>query len=337
MLIFTQEMSKTAMLKVFITIDTEVWPLLPDWRADFLYRDIQRDVYGATRFGVYGLAYQLEMLNRYGLKAVFFVEPLFAELAGENALTAIIDQIQSSGHEVQGHLHPEWLQWMSDPIVRNRSERVLLKDFAQADQETLIGKGLDNLRECGAYDICAFRAGDFAANEVTLRVLADRGVDYDTSCNHAYGDGKAVADGFPWTHQPFQTQNGYEFPVSFFCDWPGHFRHAQLCACSFGELRTALLQAWRKELYSFVLVSHSFELLKPRRANPRDPRPDWTVIRRFEKLCQFLAENDDKFQTCGFNELDWSCIPHCIPQPMLHTGPHQTAWRWIEQSVRRMV
>ena len=52
-------------------------------------------------------------------------------------------------------------------------------------------------------------------------------------------------------------------------DYPGHVRPAQLGACSFQELKAALLQAWRAGWYSFVIVWHGFELT----AQVREPAP----------------------------------------------------------------
>ncbi len=325
------------LLNVFITVDTEVWPLLSDWDMDGLARDVKRDIYAETPEGEYGLRYQMDMLNRFGLKGVFFVEPLFAEVAGKEVLTKIISEIQSRGHEVQAHLHPEWLQWMKVPVIPNPRQFEYLKDFSEEEQTILLEKGIEILRACGSEPICAFRAGDFAANASTLRALANCGVAYDTSYNHCYLRCKCGLSEFPFRSQPFVVNQVQVFPVSFFSDFPGHYRHVQLCACSSGELQTTLLQAWRNGFHSFVLVSHSFELLKRRRANPRNPRADWTVIRRFENLCRFLAANPDKFRTSGFTEIRPHSIPLLQPRTVLRTGPHRTLWRWVEQSIRRVV
>jgi hypothetical protein len=70
---------------------------------------------------------------------------------------------------------------------------------------------------------------------------------------------KMVAD-YVW--QAVQIGEVYEYPVSAFEDWPGHFlRPAQLTAASYGELANALSAAERSGWESFVIVSHSFELL----------------------------------------------------------------------------
>ena len=78
------------MLNVLLTVDTEVYPLFPDWRSDQLKRDIQRDIYGETPQGEFGLKYQIELLKKWNLKAVFFVEGLFANAVGLDPLRQMI-------------------------------------------------------------------------------------------------------------------------------------------------------------------------------------------------------------------------------------------------------
>jgi len=324
------------MLNVFITVDTEVWPLLPDWREEGLVRDIDRDVYGATANGSVGISYQMEVLSKYGLKGVFFVESLFAEVAGLECLRKIVSEIQEKGHEVQAHLHPEWLAWMEKPLLPGRAPQYL-KDFPEEDQVYLIAQGLRNLRKCGALQLCAFRAGDYAANANTLRALVKNGIAYDTSHNTCYLDTRCGLGTKGLVLQPSVMHGVYEFPVSFFRDGSGRYRHAQLVACSWLELKTALFQAWRQGWYSFVIVSHSFELLKRRRQNPQYTRRDQIVVKRFEKLCQFLALHRDKFRTSGFFEIAPDAIPSPPRSPVLKCGIHKTVWRWVEQAARRVV
>ncbi|MGH7139748.1 MAG: hypothetical protein ACREHD_28745, partial [Pirellulales bacterium] len=82
------------MLNVFITVDTESWPRQPDWRETRLARDIEREVIGRTTEGDFGIAYQMRVLNRYGLKGVFFVESLFACAVGVERLREIVSLVQ---------------------------------------------------------------------------------------------------------------------------------------------------------------------------------------------------------------------------------------------------
>jgi hypothetical protein len=93
-----------------------------------------------------------------------------------------------------------------------------------------------------------------------------------------------------------------EIPVGAIQDYPGHFRHAQLCACGGNELIHALNEAEANGWDFFVIVSHSFEMLSRRRSS-KPPLIRESVVRRFEKLCVFLSRNRDRFQTGGFEDL----------------------------------
>nr|MBA2260361.1 polysaccharide deacetylase [Acidobacteriota bacterium] len=78
------------MLKVFFTVDTEIW--CNGWNdLDRKFPDaFRRYVYGPTRQGNYGLPLQLRMLNDHGLTGVFFIEPLFATRFGDEPLREVV-------------------------------------------------------------------------------------------------------------------------------------------------------------------------------------------------------------------------------------------------------
>ena len=239
------------MLNVFITVDTEILDTCarPQEEESCIYtsapeksafsEDIQRDIYGITSNGEFGLRFQIDMLNTYGLKAVFFVDPFFALLSGLESLREIIGVIQEGGHEIQLHLHTEWLRKMSDPILSGRTGRNI-RDFSGEEQQLLIARGIEMIRACGVESICAFRAGNFGANFDTLRALARNGILYDTSHNTCYLDSTCDMQTEDLLLQPKRIYGIYEFPIGFFKDRPNHYRHAQLCACSSWEMENAL-------------------------------------------------------------------------------------------------
>ena len=297
--------------------------------------DIRRDVYGLTTTGGYGLPYQMDVMDAHGLKAVFFLEGLFACETGPEPLREIVSMVRSRGHEVQLHIHTEWLQWIEPSILPGRFGNNV-KDFSEDEQVLLIGRALENLKGAGAPDVSAFRAGNYGANLDTLRALAQLGLRYDTSHNTTYLDTDCgLQTGRP-EFQPRVIEGVWEFPVTYFSDWPGHYRHAQVCACSTRELQRTMLQAWQRGWYSFVLVSHSFEMLRRRKQGGVTALADRTVIRRFEALCRFLGENRDKFRTSGFSDVDPAAIPATGPAAPLHSTVHQTARRMAEQLMRRL-
>ena len=323
------------MLNVFITVDTEFYPLWPDWASAGLSRDIDRDIYGITSRGPFGVLYQLEILAKYGLKASFFVEGLFACATGDEPMRRIVDEIQERGQEVQLHLHPEWLQWMDKPLFESR-QRETIDEFSAGEQNQLIAVAKENLVKAGATNISAFRAGDFAANAQTLEALAANQIAYDTSYNACYP--KSLKDVSPLADAlgPRQVSNLWEFPVTWWQDTLGNRRHAQLCSCSSAELCGALLTAWAAGWHSFVIVSHSFELLKKRRKRVSKPAPDPLVVRRFDHLSRFLQQNSDKFQTCHFADIKPDSIPPLQADKPLGSPAYRTAWRVLEQTYRRL-
>jgi peptidoglycan/xylan/chitin deacetylase (PgdA/CDA1 family) len=291
-------------LNVLITIDTEVYPLDKDWRTDRLAKDIRRDIYGDTQRGSYGVLYQLDVFRRHGIKAVFFVEGLHASCSsvGISPLTELVHLIYSYGQEVQLHLHPEWVPYMSGVPVPDRG--YLLTSYGEDEQYRLIDIAAQNLVKAGAKPPDTFRAGDYAANQNTLRALTRAGFRYDTSYNFPYLGGKCAIESEEPLWQPARLEPGiWEVPVSCFEDRKGHFRHCQLCACSSGEIKNSIRQASENSWQTYVMVSHSFEMLHNRRST-RPTWPRWQVIKRFEEECEWLANNPSVAVTSHFSDLN---------------------------------
>ncbi len=322
-------------MKVFLTIDTEVYPISPDWKDSALKNDIQRDIYGITPSGEFGLRYQIKLLDTFGLRATFFVESLFASspFVGKEPLRVIVADIKRSGHDTQLHLHPEWT-----PHIPSLSHipAVPMADLTADEQRELFRVGICNLRDAGAETPWAFRAGDYAANVDTLRAASEFGIVFDSSYNYCYRNSTCkIARGSGPLLQPYRVSGVCELPISVFEDGPAHYRHAQVCAASFRELRGALEKAWEGGWRSFVIVSHSFELIKDRRTG-RAPSAHLIVRRRFERLCRFLSENRNRFVTCVFSGLDPADILARQPVGSLKSGIARTLLRYIEQAAGRL-
>jgi hypothetical protein len=325
------------MLKVLITIDTETHPLYHDWKQDHLAADMKRDVYGQIDGHTVGLEYQLQTLSRHGLKASFMVESLFAAVpeVGEQPLRDIVCAILSGGHDVQLHPHPEWVQHVPDLDVPHRSH--LLSAYSLSEQESIMRFAALRLERAGAPPPVAFRAGGFAANPDTLTALARCGVRYDSSYNRTY-EGKCRLPA-PTSPGHLTDYNGVqELPVAVFEDFFGHFRPAQLCACSTAEMIHALTSAEARGWEYFVIVSHSFEMLARRRHRSKPAVIRWDVVERFERLCQFLAENRERFPTVCFAELDHSSQAQRSDSNNKHIKGklRNTVGRFVQQAFSRI-
>lgn len=319
-------------MNVYLTFDIEVWcngwsQLDQNFPGSF-----ERYVYGASRDQGYALPRTLQILQRHGLRGVFFVEPLFSARFGDQHLKTITDLIGSAGQDVQLHLHPEWTDEIRPGIIEDcHRKRQHLTFYTLQEQAALIAFGKARLQEATGQPITAFRAGSFAANRDTFRALAHNGICIDSSLNESFDHSSGTLP-TPNHWVPQARIDGVDtYPVTVFSDGFGRPRAAQVGSCSFAELRDALLSAHAAGCPHFVLVSHNFEMLKP-----GSTAPDSIVATRFERLCAFLASDPQRFAVGPF----LSRIGLDSPAPAGRTPrPRASAWattcRHAEQLARR--
>ncbi|MBF0368489.1 MAG: polysaccharide deacetylase [Magnetococcales bacterium] len=328
---------QSPIMKILFTIDVETWPVTtdPETFGDYF----ERCIFGRVGDGAWGLSYQLDIFRQYDLQAVFFVEPLFAGVMGLGFLERIVSPILAAGHDIQLHTHPEWLSQYTPPLLPSKTPRHRMHDYAEGEQVEIIEQGLKLLKKCGVDQVQAFRAGSFGADDNTLKTLSQTAITMDSSFNPGYPECRITpprssssnsAPPSPW--QPVRHHGILEFPMGGFSDWPGHTRHLQLTAVSTAEMTGMIEQAYEKKWRYLVILSHSFELLNRSRS-----RKDPIMVRRFEALCQFLANNRQRFQTIGFADIDpqaWSNDTAC--HPPLTSHPLRTLHRMGEQLFRRV-
>ena len=325
------------MLNVYITVDTEVSPLSRDYRGLEFRADMDRDIFGLTPRGEFGLRYLLAQLNSHDLRGVFLVDSMLAPSAGIDTLGEIVRTVQDAGQDVQHHLHTEWLGRIEKNTILPGRTGKSMRCFTLEEQTKLLELGRASLQQAGAKNVCAFRAGGYGADFNTLRALAASGHTCDTSYNFCWQgrtcdmplDGPLLG--------PRNLHGVWEFPVSMFSDWPGHYRHAQVGACSSGEMLAALEHAQQEGWEAFVIVMHSFELIKRSRRLGEPSQSDRIAISRFERLCRFLADNRGRFRTADFAALDTAALRPQQATTVRAPSPLRTAWRCSQQLARRWV
>lgn len=308
-------------MRALYTVDTEL-SLMMQLRGRSPGENYRSAILGETSEGAYGVGYQLDMLDRHGLTGVFFVEALHTATIGSEQLKRLVDLIGARGHEIQLHCHIEWL-WFHPGTLKLPRTKQSLCDLGLDEQTKYIGMAKEALEAAGAPAPNAFRAGNYGANDDTLRALAALGIAYDSSFNRT--EEISRIDLPPAQIAPIRHHGVVEVPVSWFFALPGKPRHTQLCAVSAGELKAALAQARRLGHPYFNIVSHSFELLSRDRQ-----RPQHLVIRRFEELCRVLAE--EGYETGGFREMKPPVGGDSSAQP-IQSNAFRTAHRMAEQAI----
>lgn len=314
------------MTHFYFTIDTEYSAGLAlragtGDRAGNFARSIACD----TPRGSVGVTYQAAVLAENGLKGVFFVDPFPALVWGVAAVRAVVEPVLELGHDVQLHAHTEWLELAGDANPLGKRTGRNIGDFSLDEQVLLLGLARDLLVEAGCPAPVAFRAGNYGANDDTLRALAAIGLRYDSSHCPGIADGECRIGLNSAVRQPVERHGVIEVPVGAIGTPAGGLRHYQLTALSSAELLGAARHAVRSGHDCLTLVSHSFELLSRDRS-----RINRVVQRRFEALCAGLSQIDG-LVSATYRDNPPAVAP-MAEASVLPPSRWRTGWRLAEQA-----
>lgn len=319
------------MTRLYFTIDTE-------YEFGFAARhglaarreNFDRSIRGATPGGEAGIFYQMDVFDRHGMKAVFFVDPMPALVWGTEAIAEVVEPILERGHDVQLHIHTEWLALAGEASPLSGRTGRNIKDFNLAEQVRLIGWASDALVAAGAPRPVAFRAGNYGANDDTLRALAQLGIAYDSSHTPGVPDTACEIGLGPEDRLPVERHGVIEVPTGCIADGRG-MRHAQLTALSCAELIAAAEHARDSGTADFTLVSHSFELLSRERS-----RVNRFLTRRFERFCAAL-ERLPGVETATYAASPPCALPGASVCPTLPYNAARKGARMVEQALANAI
>lgn len=273
----------------------------------------------------------MNVLDRYGLKAVFFVDPMPALIWGVAAIEDIVRPIVARGHDVQLHIHTEWLNLAGSKNPLGERVGNNIKDFTVDEQRILLQYAKNVLVAAGAPVPVAFRAGSYGANDDTLRSLAALGLRYDSSYCPGIASSLCEINLPPGVRTPIEHCGVIEVPIGCISNGGDRLRHAQITALSSSEMISALYYARNNGASCFTMVSHSFELMSRDRL-----RMNKIVRRRFEKICSSLAQMSGV--TTGTYTSHLPCAaPHREHAAVLPFSPLRKGLRIVEQGFSNLL
>ncbi len=316
------------MTRVYITIDTEYSSGLCTGRSRAeRAENYARCIACLTPEGPAGITHKLELLAQYGQKAVFFVDPMPALIWGIGAIEDIVGPIIEAGQDVELHCHTEWLALAgADNLLASGRTGQNIADFPLDEQCEILSYARDVLIAAGAPPPVAFRAGNYGANDDTLRALAELGLTYDSSHTPALPDACRISLG-PDARDPLEHCGMIEVPIGTIGTMGGGQRHAQITALTLAEMTAAVRHARDESHDAFVLVSHSFELINRRRL-----AVNHVVRRRFTGLVRALAGMRG-VTTATFRDHPPSLGPGLPPSVPVPATALRTGMRLAEQFV----
>lgn len=318
------------MTALYLTIDTEYSANLASRIGLDRRRNYARTISCETAGGSVGIEYQMDVFDRYGLKGIFFVDPMPAVIWGVEAITDVVAPIVSRGHDVQLHVHPDWLLLAGSRSPLRVGPGFNICDFHFEDQCAILDYARATLIAAGAPAPVAFRAGNYAANDDTLRALAAVGLRYDTSHCPGFASDCAISLG-PMHRHPIEHCGVVEVPVGCISGPGTGFRHLQLTALSTAELLGAMRHAVTRRHHSITMVSHSFELLSRDRM-----RINHIVRRRFERFCEGLSMLP-QLRSATYAENPPVPAPAWTAQDVMPHAPLKTGSRIVEQGLSNLI
>ena len=328
--------------RVYLTIDTECREERRSGGRVLSAAGYDTRIWGrfANQRRELGIGLLMSTLESHGLRGTFYLDPFGSLYFGKEGLREVVDALRARGHDVQLHAHPiqREADWITRSIVPPSDH---MADYGVDAQTTLLREGAALLIEAGvaSEQLCSFRAGNFGANNDTWRAMSASGLRISSNYNPCYAArGMKMRPERP-SPQLFEVGRGiWELPITNLRQTDGSYRHLQITALSFLELRAALLQAHQLGLAEVTIVTHSFELLHLDSASERRGRLNRINYLRLRALCAFLARNGHRFEVETVAQLNarLSAGPPATDRPWPQGGRLLRYARLAEQLCKRI-
>jgi peptidoglycan/xylan/chitin deacetylase (PgdA/CDA1 family) len=291
---------------VFFTFDVEC-SMGGAW-ADPDLRPISpsRGMMGQYGDEYYGIPMICEILDRYDIKATFFLEPFNDALGYPGETEPVCQYLVEHGQDVQLHIHPGHYHYGLYRSGKPYKQTDQIADLPSELQKQLIGEGVELINRWTGKKPIAFRAGNMGASEETLKNLPGAGLWIDSSYTFPYVGGQclfpegALYNGSKWYGDVLEVAlSGFQQPT-----FPGLLpsKPVDLMGSSFEECRDAV-QMICKAGADAVVILHSFSLFKVKDKQYNGGKLNRIVTQRFERFCQWLGANRDMFPDRTFDEL----------------------------------
>jgi len=284
---------------VLITIDTEF--SIGGYFHDKKNKPVPADriIYCRIAGKEYGINLIMDILEKYDLKGVFFVETESRFYFGEETIIQIIRHIKSRGHEIQLHTHPNFRSFKNEERMPDD-----MREYSFEQQFHIIKNAIEFLGNHGISGISAHRSGGFYSNLNTLLAQRENGLTFSSNYNIAYPNCNYIAK-YSGHNDIFSVEQMYEIPITCYKEAKirKEWNSFQLSAASFQELKNALYYYHSVKTNVITAITHSFEFVKPYDFQYSRAKPLRLLIDRFDKLCRFLSDNKDKFVVITFNNL----------------------------------
>ena len=298
-------------VKILLTIDVETYyvngKLLP----------FDANIYGKINDKDYGVPKIIELCNKFGIKATFFVDVYEHYKFGLDKLRELCQYISNSGHSVQLHAHTNFIPGYQDKFI---------KSYDLKTQSNIIAEGKYLLEKWIGRSPIAFRGGAYGVNLNTIKALEENGFLMDSSY---FVDNKncTLSQELKNVHlnKPFMINNIIEIPITVYNLINLYFwskkSKIDLNACSLSELKNISNKILNfnsnNKMPVLVIFIHSFSFIRWNRFYSNFG-VDHKTLRNFNLLFEFLITKfSDKVKFVNFEELNRASIESAVEKDNL--------------------
>jgi len=262
-----------------VTVDTETFPVngqAPPF-DQHIYAPIGGEEYGVNRI--------IDICEHNNFKATFFVDICMHHQYGESDIRDLCQLLDSKGHDVQVHAHPNWIPRYNSTTLH--SYPYAIQHQIISETKRLYNKWLDR-------PPLAFRAGSYGANMDTIRALDENGFHIDSSyLQWNYNCVLSRELSHRYSNRMFPLGNVLELPITTYHFLTGSYKKSSkidINACSWSEIKCVLYDYIQNPGMIFVILFlHSFSFIKQGK-NVRDISPNYRAVRKFERILRYLKD-----------------------------------------------
>jgi hypothetical protein len=276
--------------KILITIDTEVGE-----KAKSVKDGFDRFILGKKGNEYYGIKKIVEILDDYNFKGEFFVDVYESKCFGEEGFEKLCKYLHEKGHGVQLHTHPSFAY---------DKKRINMHEYSLDEQITIISHGKELIKKwIGEYPI-AHRAGNYGADNNTLKALNKNDLKIDSSFYHMLPNCKIKTSTI---NEPVWSNGVLEVPVTVFKKYAKIFNIPVIIKSDWVKLDinwldyrdfTKSIIKLSKECKYIMLFLHSFSFVLD--DYPHSVVVDKNLIMKFKSILGYIKEQDlevIKFET----------------------------------------
>lgn len=246
-----------------------------------------------------GLAAILDILDRYQIKATFFVETLQTAWFDLDEMGVITQELQRRGHDIQLHLHPVWLRF-TDPdwkLLARQNPPVAIRDDSlmgvSADRaREIVQIGLDVFEKWGLPRPTAVRTGNLFIERPLYQIFFECGLTVSSSIG--VGLYEPRDQDMKLYSSAKYLDKVLEVPVTSYWGADHRLRQKKRLATVIGmgllEQKFLLAAARKAGLAHLMLLSHVSEFVKFSDNGAVTARR--LTMQKFHNLCRTIAESD---------------------------------------------